>query len=165
VSDYLTEDILEQRLKETYPNYEFIRDKIVPNSGIKNRPDFRNDELKLIYEFDGYSHYSDPKVILSDYKKYEVYKNMGYKIIRYPYFIQPEGSNYKHGFIDKKAMLPAYFCELGIKRFLNDMKCAEFNYARRDVINSLYEKETELKDINLVLPPSLQNPFWRTDGL
>lgn len=51
---YLTESKLTAELKIIYPELEFIHDKIVPNSGIINRPDFSNDELKLIIEFDGY---------------------------------------------------------------------------------------------------------------
>lgn len=60
---------------------------------------------------------------------------------------------YPHGFIDSKASLPADFCELGIKQFLNDLK--KFDYLKDDIINSLRGKIVEKKDINLVLPPSL----------
>jgi hypothetical protein len=38
--DYLTEDSLEEFLKQIYPNKEIIRNKIVPNSNLKSRPDF-----------------------------------------------------------------------------------------------------------------------------
>lgn len=153
--EYLTEDILEKELIKIHPNYVFIRNKIVPNSGILNRPDFRNDELKLIYEFDGYLHYSSPKTILSDYKKYKIYKEMRYLVIRFPYFIQLPISNYPHGFIDKNVMLPAYFCELGIERFKDEIY-KDFSFARKDIIKSLNNWINICGNKNLVIPPSLE---------
>ena len=92
--NYLTETTLGVFLQNTFPN-NWVHDKIVPNSNIKNRPDYRCDELKMIVEFDGYLHYTSMKSILNDYKKDEVYKQMGYKIIRIPYFVQLESRTIK----------------------------------------------------------------------
>lgn len=58
---YLTEDNLSEILKVIYPGIEWIRNKTVPDSGLRNRPDFRNDELMLIVEFDGDKHYNSFK--------------------------------------------------------------------------------------------------------
>lgn len=85
---YLTEERLKDVLEIVYPNYVFTRDKIVPNSGIRNRPDYRNEGLKLIVEFDGNTHYTQTKTIINDEKKDRVYSDMGYRIIRIPYFVQ-----------------------------------------------------------------------------
>ena len=86
--NYLTEDSLEEFLKQIYPNKEIIRNKIVPNSNLKSRPDFRIEEEKFIVEFDGYRHYNSYETQLRDEIKYHHYTYIGYKVIRIPYFIQ-----------------------------------------------------------------------------
>lgn len=167
MNDYLTEKSLENYLEEIFPEHEFIRDKVVPNSEIRKRPDYRNDELMLIVEFDGYGHYNQPDNILIDVYKDDVYRDMGYEIVRIPYFIQMSKGVvkllfdrdidieqvYPHGFIDEKAMLPAYFCELGINRFQKDLD--RFEMFKKEIIKSLDDKYEEYRNINLVLPPSL----------
>ena len=41
----------------------------MPKSSLNTRPDYRNDELMLIVEFDGEKHYTDPNVIYRDEQK------------------------------------------------------------------------------------------------
>jgi hypothetical protein len=59
------------------------------------------------------------------------------------------------GFISKQAVLPADFCEMGINRFRN-----EFNglpsHIQDEIKDSLKVKLEELKNINLVVPTSLE---------
>lgn len=74
---YLTEDNLSEILKVIYPRIEWIRNKTVPDSGLKNRPDFRNDELMLIIEFDGDKHYNNFKTQQRDRIKDRIYSAMG----------------------------------------------------------------------------------------
>lgn len=160
---YLTEDNLYRYLLSIFPEYEIVRNKTVPNTGIKNRPDFRIQDIKLIVEFDGYQHYTKNNIILSDYKKDIIYKINGYKIIRIPYFIQlcketqlflfgkfVSVEYYPHGFIDNLCVVPADFCELGLIRFVDDLE--KFNYIKDEIIKSLGNK-----NINEVLPPSLHH--------
>ena len=165
---YLTESKLESILRSIYSRTDFIKNKTVPGSNIRNRPDYRNDKLKLIVEFDGYLHYSSSKTIIADKIKDETYSKMEYNIIRIPYFIQLNKQitkllfnkilklkikQYPHGFIDDKALLPSDFCELGIKRFKKDL--CRFNIVKNDIIESLKHKISKLENIDLVLPPSL----------
>ena len=164
---YLNEDRLGEYLKSIYPNLEFIHDKIVPNSGIRNRPDFRNDDIMLIVEFDGYQHYTTASVILTDLIKDTVYTNMGYKIVRIPYFVQLSriiilnlfnvdinfDQIYPHGFHDRNAILPADYCELGIDKF--KLELIKFNYITGDIIKSLRMKCKCSEDDRLILPRSL----------
>ena len=84
--NYLTEKRLGVILKQIFPNYQFIHDKQVPNSNIKNRPDYRNDALKLIIEFDGHRHYSISKTILNDNLKDYTYKKNGIHSNKNPIF-------------------------------------------------------------------------------
>ena len=167
MNNYLTEKGLESILKEIYTNDEFIRDKTIPNSQTRYRPDFRCEKLKLIVEFDGDSHYKRALRIKKDSLKDQIYRGLGYRIVRIPYFVQIEtltienlfGVNFKypqkypHGFIDKKATLPCDFCELGIRQFENDLK--KFSYIKDDIIKSLKNKVKELDDVEIVLPKSL----------
>ena len=165
---YLTEDQLGVELERIFPGYEFVHDKQVPNSNIKNRSDYRCESLKLIIEFDGYMHYNNASKIKTEEFKNITYKNMGYSVIRIPYFIQLSTKiiyelfgviyqyqqSYPHGFVDSKALLPADFCELGILKFINDLH--KFNYIYDDIIDSLVKKLNVLHDIDYILPPSIQ---------
>lgn len=159
---YLTEKGLYEALQKIF-NCDFIKDKSVPNSGINKRPDFRNDDLKLIVEFDGDLHYSVRKRQKVDIEKDSVYSKMGYKVVHIPYFVQLSSvvikdlfgvemeweQVYPHGFIDSEAMLPVDFNYYGIYRFRQDLK--KFSYINDDIIESLQAK-IELLGSDDVLP-------------
>lgn len=134
IDNYLTEYKLGKYLQKIFQK-DFIHDKKVPKSSLNTRPDYRNDELMLIVEFDGEKHYTDPNVIYRDKQKDDEYKKLGYKVIRIPYFIQLETRTIKllfnvdfeltqefpHGFIvDRNLVLPASYCKAGAQRFLKD---------------------------------------------
>ncbi|ALY07085.1 hypothetical protein VmeM32_00096 [Vibrio phage vB_VmeM-32] len=175
---YLTESKLGEILNEIFPNEQIIHNKSVPNSNnSRSRPDFRIESKKLIFEFDGYSHYNQTRVIKSDRIKDDDYSSLGYTVIRIPYFVQFDfnlleiynlteivencenlKSSYPHGFIDKKALLPCDFCEMGVKRFIGDLN--KFHIQRTDIIDSIKNKIIEIGDINLVLPKSIQYLIW-----
>lgn len=160
MKEYLTEKKLGEILKHLKPNLNFINNKNVPNSILKrHRPDYRCEEIKLILEFDGYRHYCDPKVILSDIKKDEEYEKLGYRVFRIPYFIQMSSKllelifneeieykqTYPDGFIDEKAMLPASFCSMGIEKFEEDLK--KFDYAYDSIFKSMERINKDHREI------------------
>lgn len=167
MNEYLTEQRLGRVLRELFPNNIFIHDRIVPNSGTRRRPDYRCDELMLIVEFDGDKHYKEVAKIKNEQEKDTTYSNMGYRVIRIPYFIQMSIStikyffelntnwvqNYPHGFISPNVILPADFCELGVFKFRNDLN--RFNFIEEDIIQSLRNKIETLIDRELVVPTSL----------
>ena len=67
---YLLQSKLGHFLKELY-QVDFIENKTVPDfvkAGYKFRPDFRNEELKLLIEYDGPRHYTESRVIFKDQK-------------------------------------------------------------------------------------------------
>jgi hypothetical protein len=117
------------------------------------RPDFVSHKHKFIVEFDGYLHYTKAKTILDDYRKDKIIFDEGYTIQRIPYFVQLDRKvmdhlfssyminethdyiKYPHGFIDDKAILPADFCTLGVKRFKEDLD--KFEYISKEILNSL----------------------------
>ena len=163
---YLTESSLGDFLKTALPNGEWIHDKAFIT---KTRPDYRNDKLKLIVEFDGYLHYTSAKRIVADFAKDELYEKNGYSVIRIPYFVQLSNAVikhlfkidinieqvYPHGFIDKTCILPADFCELGIVKFKDNLR--SFNYLLEDIIVSLQQKIEVFQDKRCVIPQSLES--------
>lgn len=162
---YLTESNLGVFLEKKLGG-SWIHDK--PYLG-RFKPDYRNESMMTIVEFDGYAHYTQASRILADKAKDRLYSEAGYKIIRIPYFIQLSRSTcktmfnvdldiaqvYPHGFIDKKCTLPADFCELGIERFKLDM--SRFANEAEEIINSLKTKTAKSKyGVDEVLPKSLK---------
>jgi len=165
---YLTEESLSIVLKELFPSEIFVHDTIVPLSNSKRRPDYRCDKLKIIIEFDGDQHYRSVKKIKSELAKDQIFQQIGYNVVRIPYFVQisqltieklfSRHINFKqtfpHGFIDKKFIMPCDFCELGIKKFEMDLE--RFDYIKIEIIKSLKDKINELGDKELVIPTSLE---------
>ena len=169
-SDYLTEARLKNILKEIAPEYNFVHNKGVPEAVNKRRrPDFRCERNKLIIEFDGDTHYCKSQRIIVDAEKDKDYQNLGYRVVRIPYFVQLTSKvceyvfdkrfeieqKYPQGFNDRKATLPADYCELGITKFLADLEIYSFH--KREIILSLKNKIQEKGNIDLVLPKSIQN--------
>jgi len=153
---YLTESKLNEILDTS--EYTFIHNKQLCK-GIQYRPDFKCDDLMLIIEFDGYHHYDNTKTQIRDKEKHSLYKDMGYTLIRIPYFIQltekvyeqlfiNEGYDlgidrstlvtYPHGFHDPKALMPSDFNIVGLDLFMKQM-AREFRPQQYEVFDSLVE--------------------------
>lgn len=133
---------LEVYLKVIFPEIDdWIHDKtlgLVNNKLYRSRPDYRSEKLKLIIEFDGLQHYTKPDIIEKDLKHTELYQNLGYKVVRIPYFIQLTNKAVKYLFdVDVSEELfnetisslgiegqntPAYLCPAGVKRMANEFK-------------------------------------------
>ena len=134
-------------LDELFKNYTFVRQKPFGHY----RADYCCDALKLIVEFDGIDNYQKSTVVQSDAAKDATLANLGYTVVRIPFFVQMSSEvikhlfnldvdytqTFPHGFISKKAinMTPAHFCPLGLKRFVNDLH--KFSYLKQDILNSL----------------------------
>ena len=162
---YLTEAKLGVLLEDSF-KASFIHNKCFIG---KTRPDYRNDELKLIVEFDGWQHYTKASQVLADQEKDKAEMSLGYNVIRWPWFVQWSSETvkhflgidvivkqvYPHGFNDKTCVLPADFCELGIKKFKKDLASLDGN-VKDCIVSSLIAKaETAKHGIAEVLPPQL----------
>lgn len=84
---------LDEYLKVIFPqDNNWIHDKTIGKSldgkKLRARPDYRNEKLRLIVEFDGVQHYTSPERIRRDVSNTEKYKRLGYRVVRIPYFIQ-----------------------------------------------------------------------------
>lgn len=133
---------LDEYLKVIFPDVsDWVHDKPFPysNKGRKTRrrPDYRSDTLKLIIEFDGLQHYTNPQNILNDQEAKKFYESYGYKVVRIPYFIQLSNNAVKILFgVDVEKFLfdesipslgvkgkntPAFLCPAGIERMKNEL--------------------------------------------
>ena len=165
---YLSEKKLGEILQEIYPDEIVINNKKIP--GYKNlcRPDYRLDKNKLIFEFDGPTHYTNSKRILKDKENDLFYQSIGYRVIRIPYFVQIDSLffenilgitkestyNFPHGFISEEIVLPADYCYAGILKFLNDLE--KYSYIKDDIIESLISKAKDIP-LSIVLPEILNS--------
>jgi len=133
---------LEIYLKVIFPKIDdWIHDKalgMVNDTIYRSRPDYRSEKLKLIIEFDGLQHYTKPDIIKKDLINTELYKKLGYKVVRIPYFIQLTNKAVKTFFdLDVSEELfdetisslgiegqntPAYLCPAGLKRMAGEFK-------------------------------------------
>ncbi len=133
---------LEDYLKVIFPKInDWIHDKAlgeVDGKVYKSRPDYRSEKLKLIIEFDGLQHYIKPDIIEKDFRLTDVYNNLGYKVVRIPYFIQLTNKAVKTLFgvkvseelFDERISslgikglnTPAYLCPAGVKRMAEEFK-------------------------------------------
>lgn len=133
---------LEDYLKIIFPKTnDWIHDKAlgeVNGKVFRSRPDYRSEELKIIIEFDGLQHYTKPDIIEKDFRLTEEYINLGYKVVRIPYFIQLTNKAVKKLFdvevseelFDEKIPslgiqglnTPAYLCPAGVKRMAEEFK-------------------------------------------
>ena len=134
---------LEKYLEVIFPDTtDWIHDKAFGIHGKENyriRPDYRSDSLKLIVEFDGMPHYTDPAVIIKDDKNTDIYEKNGYKVVRIPYFIQLTNDAVEKlfGVIVKEPLFnicypslgsvemkhnPSCLCPEGLKRMAKEFK-------------------------------------------
>ena len=148
--EYLIEDNLEIFIKQRF-GVNFIRNKEL----FGYRPDFYLPDINLVIEFDGYRHYVNKLTIDRDNKKDAIYSEKNIRVIRIPYFVQLDErivkflfsdyindlskfNNFPHGFIDKKATLPTYYCAEGIERFKNDLEY--FSVIKDEIIKTLIDR-------------------------
>lgn len=163
MNTYLTKSKLVEFLKGFWHNKDLLTNKKVPELTGKYRPDITNITDGIIVEFDGYRHYNTSKVIYSDKVRDTYFLDNGYRVFRWPYFVQLETRSLKalldidheieqvcpHGFIDKKAMLPADFCIAGLNRFCNFMDKLSDKTIYFEIMNSL---STNRDNMNIVIP-------------
>ena len=137
----------EEYLEFLYPGKTWIHDKAFGVRGGKSykiRPDYLCEEEKIIIEFDGLQHYTNPANILKDKENQAVYESFGYRVIRIPYFIQITQDVAREMFgvevgeplfdptlpsMGKKwGNTPAFCCFEGVRRMAEEFKCYPQQY-------------------------------------
>lgn len=120
---------LDKYLEVIFPNTtDWIHNKafgLHNNVSYKIRPDYRSDSLKLIVEFDGLPHYTDPAVISKDDKNTNIYKQNGYRVVRIPYFIQltNEAVEILFGIEVKEPLFNVFYPSLGGVEMKHNPSC------------------------------------------
>lgn len=100
--------------------------------------------MKVVIEFDGVQHYTNPTIIRKDEQSYDLYSSLGYKLIRIPFFIQLSknavktlfGVDVKQKLFDEKypslgvkdGNTPAYLCHEGLKRMAREFRMFPHQY-------------------------------------
>lgn len=137
---------LNKCLENIFPNNVFIHDKYlkINNEYVCNefnqkiKPDYVCEKLKLIVEFDGSHHYTDPFVYYKDRSNNITLEKLGYDVVRIPYYVQLDkcaiqhyfkidfsnnlyDTDNDHGFMHPDIVLPSFFCENGKTNFINDL--------------------------------------------
>ncbi|MBK7428270.1 MAG: DUF559 domain-containing protein [Saprospiraceae bacterium] len=133
---------LEEYLKVIFPKTnDWIHDKAIGEVNghrYRKRPDYRSESLKIIIEFDGLQHYTNPDIIEKDIESTNLYNDFGYKVVRIPYFIQLTNKavqtlfdiNVPQELFDGKIPSlstvgrnsPAYLCPAGVKRMAQEFR-------------------------------------------
>ena len=111
--------------------------------------------MSLLVEFDGDEHYRHTLKIKADIEKDEAASVSGYKVVRFPYWVQLTTEtlchyfgldaqvvqDFPHGFIVTK-IFPASFCELGVERFRGELERLPGG-VRAAVVKSLWDRAKE----------------------
>lgn len=124
-------------LKAIFPEVDdWVNNKTIKDGDGKSltrcKPDYHSPSLKLVIEFDGVLHYQNPENLIRDIKNTKIYENLGYKVVRIPYFIQLSNSAIIELFgVEVKGQMfdeqnpsfgvkwkntPAYMCYAGLCR-------------------------------------------------
>ena len=156
---YLTES----KLIQLFKNLEKQTNNIKVETNISISDEYKRYKGDIIInnyyliEFDSYQHYTKSSIFERDSIKDTLWELQNKKVIRLPYFVQLTdeafnyyfkdmikslnlnikiNSDYQHGFIDKKAVLPADFCSLGERRFISEINNLPENIAS-EIVNSM----------------------------
>lgn len=156
--------LIEQKLGEVLAQV-FSASKIVPQFKVgesRQRVDYMiREPYNLCYEFDGEAHYTSRATQERDERKDKILTDMGFKVVRIPYFIQirpdtvgrifeVEGLKvdssevkFAHGFIHPKAVRPRDFNYYGMGRFVHDLTF-RFPEAKKEVLKTLEKEDAEV---------------------
>jgi len=142
-------------LKTIYPDVQdFAHNKAFP--GLRIRPDYRSDTLKLIVEFDGIPHFLNKAQFDKDMEHTAIYEAAGYKVVRIPLYLNLTCSvinrlfdlRLNERFFDadvspfNKDFQPNFFCLSALKRMIKDFK----EYAPEQIPTMLKSIESKSPD-------------------
>ena len=132
---------LDEYLAVIFPKVtDWVHDKLTgmmyDGKKLLTRPDYRSETLKLIVEFDGLQHYQSPDRIAADQRNTCRYEELGYRVVRIPYFIQLTNTAVRELFgvsireelfdgaipsLGKNGRnTPAYLCCAGVERMAKE---------------------------------------------
>jgi hypothetical protein len=174
INGCLTQEKLEIAIKYIVQKGWKGREIIIPGTQKRWDMAFERNGQTIIVEYDGDEHYRNSLAIKSDREKDLIVKELGFSIVRIPYWVQLTNETFmhyfgfdpgthiiqkfSHGFITT-VFFPASYCEMGIDRFANELNSLPIG-VKNNVINSLIRK-SKIHGIEYVLPKQFQGLVWR----
>jgi hypothetical protein len=171
IQGYLTEEKLSQALQQLLLADWLGSQVSVP--GTRKRWDMacRLGGVTTVVEYDGDEHYRHSVKIKGDRIKDELARAAGFRVIRFPYWVQLDSlalqhffgitakieQSFPHGFITTK-LFPASFCELGIARFQAELFSLP-STVKESVVESLRQRVAD-HGLEYVLPSDLAHIIW-----
>jgi len=169
IEGYLIQSKLETALQQIVGSKNWKGREIrVP--GTRRRWDmaFELNNKTTVVEFDGDTHYWNSLRIKVDQEKDQAAYDLGYLVVRFPYWVQlTTGTlahyfglhesieqDFPHGFISTK-IFPASYSELGIQRFERELSELPPS-VKNDVLLSL-QNQIDTHGLAFVLPSKLQS--------
>jgi len=168
IEGYLIQSKLEAALKSLIGDGWIGRELKVGDTRRRWDMAYRLDGATTVVEFDGDEHYRNALKIKVDREKDAIAAELGYSVVRVPYWVQLttetlrhyfglEGvieQSFPHGFIATK-IFPASYCELGVERFRRELEALPV-VMRDAVIQSLEARAAE-HGLEYVLPNRLSD--------
>lgn len=169
IAGYFTQDKLETALQEAVGNKAWRgREIVVPGSRRRWDMAYEIEGHTTVVEFDGDVHYCNSLKIKIDGEKDAVAAQLGYAVVRFPYWVQLTtetlqhffglsrhiDQDFPHGFITTKVF-PASFSELGLTRFVKELNALP-SATRESVVQSLRDRVKEYRAVKWVLPTKLK---------
>lgn len=167
IEGYLTQGKLEAALQEIVGDRAWRgREIVVPGSRRRWDMAYEIKNHTTVIEFDGDEHYRNSLKIKIDGEKDAVAAQLGYVVVRFPYWVQLTtetlqhffglshhiAQDFPHGFITTRVF-PASFSELGVERFAKELKALP-SATQESVVQSLRDRVKE-HGAKFVLPSTL----------
>jgi hypothetical protein len=168
IEGYLTQHKLAQALKAIVGGGWIASELKIPHSNRRWDMAFQSVSGIVVVEYDGDAHYRHSLKIKADREKDAIASELGYKTIRFPYWVQLDGmtlehffrleaeiaQDFPHGFITTRYF-PASFCEVGVARFRKELEDLP-DAVRLKVVQSLHDRSKEY-GTEYVMPSSLRH--------
>lgn len=169
IKGYLLQKKLENALRQIVGDEAWRgRELKVPDSRRRWDMAYEVDGQMTVVEFDGDAHYWNSLKIKIDAEKDAVAQDLGYKVVRIPYWVQLTTEtlrhyfgldeqiqqNFPHGFIATK-IFPASYSELGIERFEREL--GSLPKAARIAIEESLRNRAKEHGAEYVVPASLRH--------
>ena len=165
--DYTTQATLASTLARIFPESWKGDEIVVPGSRRRWDMAYSDGTQIVVVEYDGDEHYRHSIKIKVDLEKDRAAAAKGYRVVRFPYWVQLDTTtllhyfgvekdihtDFPHGFITTKHF-PASFCELGIERFRNEVASLPHG-VNSAVVSSLRSRADEY-GLEYVLPSTLR---------
>jgi hypothetical protein len=167
IESYLLQGKLETALIEIVGSERWLgRELKVPDTRRRWDMAYEINGNITVVEYDGDKHYYDSLTIKGDHIKDKIAGELGYKVVRIPYWVQLTNEtlqfylglsaniiqNFKHGFVETK-MFPCSYSSFGVDRFENEINNLPIS-VKASVLETLKVKSDEY-GIEYVLPKSL----------